>query len=142
RTRRAVLSYASAAALQAVTLAASIVATPIVLRSLGEQRFGAWRVALEWLGHLGLLELGLGGALLALLARAVGKGDPSAVSAALDAGFRVFLRVGAAVLVCGVALALAIDRLVPVAPELVPDLRAACFVAAIVSAALQPLAPR
>lgn len=100
------------------------VATPLVLRWLGSERLGAFRAASDWLGYLGLLEMGLGGALLALMARALGTGDDLALRAVITAGLRAFRKVALWMLVGGGLLALAIPKLVPVSAGLTGDLRA------------------
>jgi O-antigen/teichoic acid export membrane protein len=97
-----------------VTLIAGIIATPLTLRWLGSERLGAFRAATDWLGYLGLFELGLGGALMPLFARALAATNETALAAALTAGFRSFRRVAGLMAVAGLILMLTISRLVPV----------------------------
>ena len=57
-----------------VTIAVGLFASPWLEHWLNEDRFGAFRVVLDCQGYLTLLELGLGGALSPLLARALAQG--------------------------------------------------------------------
>src|SRR4051812_25734137 len=110
RTRQATWNYLSALLSAAVTLAVGLGATPHLMQWLTPVRFGAVRVLTEWYGYLALLELGLGGALQPLLARALGRGDEPALHRALAAGVRAYLRVTLLAVAVGLALAPVIDR--------------------------------
>lgn len=46
-----------------------LVATPIILKSLGEEQFAIFRILLDWFSHLSLLEFGLYGAVLSFLSK-------------------------------------------------------------------------
>jgi O-antigen/teichoic acid export membrane protein len=139
RTQRSVWSYLSGLALTAGTIVVGFVATPFLLRYLGAERYGAFRVACDWAGYLGLLELGLGGALIPLLARAVTDGG-GAVRDTIAAGVAAYIRVTLAMLAGGVLLALAVGRLIPVSPAAARDLRWGCWVGLLVTLFV-PLSP-
>lgn len=121
RTRRAALNYLTGVAQIAVAIAVGLWATPLILRWLGEERYGAYRAAQDWLGYVGLLELGLGGALVALLAQAIR--DTRRVSRVLAAGLRAYAAAGVVMAIAGVALVIAAPALVPVAAAERFDLR-------------------
>jgi len=140
RTTKAWWNYLSSLAFTAVTVALGIVATPLFLRWLGDERFGAFRAATEWCGHLTLFELGLSGALAPLFARAISRGDSRAVRALLVTGMRSYLGVTALMLVTGAVLAAVIPHLVRVSPSLVGDLRWGCW-ASLIGIMAMPLAP-
>lgn len=123
------LNFASSTISTAVVLVAGFVATPFVLRWLGEERYGAFRAASDWFSYLSLLELGIGGALLALLARAVGRGDTGATLATLATGARWYLRIVLGMFAAGLLLAAAITELVPVSADHQSDLRRGILVA-------------
>jgi O-antigen/teichoic acid export membrane protein len=111
RTRLATWNYLSGLLYTGVTLVVGLVATPHLVRWLTPARFGAVRVLTEWYGYLALLELGLGGAMQPLLARALGRGDEPALRRALAAGIRAYLRVTLLAVAVGLALLAVIDRL-------------------------------
>jgi len=140
RTRRSIYTYFSGIGFQAITVLLAIVTTPLLLRWLGQERYGAFRVILDWLGYLALLELGLGGALCPLLAKAVGSGDPRAVRRTLAAGLRAYLWVSLLALVAGLALTLVITRLIPISAADVADLQRAWLVA-LAGILMMPLSP-
>ena len=140
RTRRAALNFSSGLAYTAVTLVIGFVATPFILRWLGPERYGAARATTDWFGHLGVLELGLGGSLPPLLAAAFGRGDATDLRATMVAGIRAYVAVTAAMLAAGTFLVLGVTHLVPVAPGLAQDLRTAAVVG-LLGVLLMPFAP-
>jgi O-antigen/teichoic acid export membrane protein len=123
RTRKSAASFATDIGRTGITLLVGLVATPFLLNWLGEARFGAHRTAMDWLGYLALLELGIGGALLPMLARAFGSKDAGEARATLVAGTRALVRVTLVALALGGALAFFITRLIPVGDTLAGDLR-------------------
>jgi O-antigen/teichoic acid export membrane protein len=123
RTRRAAWYTATQLLFTAITFAVGLAVTPLVVHWLGDARFGACRVVLEYYGYLSLLELGLGGALAPLLARAVGTGDRAGLRGALAAGVRVYCGVALATAAVVLVLAPGITWLVPVSPADAADLR-------------------
>src|SRR5581483_1639314 len=75
RVRRSIWTFFTEQASTLVILLVALVATPLLLGWLGDERYGAVEAAAEWLGYVGLLEFGIGGALLPLIARAVAQRD-------------------------------------------------------------------
>jgi len=123
RTRRALLNFGSGAMLAAVTMLLGLVATPLLLGWLGEEKFGAFRAAADWLGYLMLLELGIGGALLALLAQSAGERDGGSMAGTLATGLRAYVKVTAAMLGLGLLLVAFFPRLIPLEATGVTDLQ-------------------
>src|SRR5256885_6851844 len=140
RSARSTWNYLTVIAFSAISMAVALIVTPILLKSLGEARLGATRAVMDWVGYLSLLELGLGGALLPLLARALATPDQSGVRDVMAAGFRAYLRVAAAMLVGGLILAGVITRLMRIDPIYHRDLRTAALIA-ITPLLLTPLSP-
>jgi hypothetical protein len=75
RARFSAWNYFSSMGLTGLALKFGFVATPVILHWLGQERLGASRVATDWIGYLGLLELRLSGALLPVLTRSIGRCD-------------------------------------------------------------------
>ncbi|UCF41209.1 MAG: lipopolysaccharide biosynthesis protein [Gemmatimonadota bacterium] len=140
RARRAALNYVTGVLFTAVTMVVGLVALPYLLEWLGEERYGAWRAAADWYGYLSLLELGIGGALLPLLARAVGRTDRGALNTTMGAGIRAYARQSALMVLGGLMLVVAIRYLVPVSAANRPDLMRAALVATA-ALLLTPLLP-
>lgn len=127
RIRFASRNYFSAVLFTVLTLAAGFVATPWLLRWLGAERFGAYRVTFDWFGYLSFLELGLGGALLPLLAQALGRDQQDKVKDLLAASIRAYMGITGAMLLAGLLLVAFINRLIVVSPQNVRDLRLGCL---------------
>ena len=103
-------------------LGVGFVATPLLLRWLGDERFGAFETAIAWCGFVSICELGLRDALRPLLAIAFGKRDQNKVRALIIAGIKAYVRVTLVMLCVGVALLSVIARLVPVHRGFIWDL--------------------
>lgn len=140
RTRLATWNYFSAVLFTVATVIVGLVSTPLLLNWLGEERFGALRVITEWYGYLLLLELGIGGALSPLLAKAVAQADTQSVRRILAAGTRAYLPVSLGIVAVGLGLAVVVNWLIPVSGLYVADLQRA-FVIGLLSMLLLPLAP-
>ncbi|HEY2804718.1 MAG TPA: hypothetical protein VGI92_02560 [Gemmatimonadales bacterium] len=140
RTRKSAFNFVTGLAGTAVTLAVSFVTTPLLLRFLGTEVFGAVRATTDWFGHLTLLELGLYGALAPLLAMALGRGDKERARATLAEGIRAYAKVALAACLAGLVITVMIERLVPVSPDLVRDLRIGCLIA-VLGLCVYPLTP-
>ncbi|MBC7911866.1 MAG: lipopolysaccharide biosynthesis protein [Pyrinomonadaceae bacterium] len=86
--------------------------TPWLLHWLGVERFGTFRVLLDWVAYVGLLELGLGGALWARLAVALGKGEKATAQNLLVAGLRAYFLVMLVMVGVGLGLMVALPYFV------------------------------
>jgi O-antigen/teichoic acid export membrane protein len=104
RTRYALLNFATLITFTVVTIVVGLFASPWLEHWLNKDRFGAFRVVLDCQGYLTLLELGLGGALSPLVARALARGDERSLRHAMAAAARAYLGVALAVLAVGVVL--------------------------------------
>jgi O-antigen/teichoic acid export membrane protein len=139
RVRFAAWNYLTQTLFTVVTLVLGFVSTPLLLRWLGTECFGGFRATVDWYGYLGLLELGLTGAMWPLLARASSRGEEGKVRDVLAAGIRVYIPVVMAMLGAGLVLAHFIPRLVRVRASLAWDLKAAALFM-LLTVALLPLA--
>ncbi len=111
-----------------VTLLIGLVATPILLRFLGPERFGAHRAATEWLGYLALIDIGFGGAFTVSVMRAMAAGSRQDVVAITRLAFRVLTLVALVTAPVGLALAWFMPNLVKIDPELTTELRVAAAI--------------
>jgi O-antigen/teichoic acid export membrane protein len=140
RTTRFLLTLLSREAYTLLTLVMALWATPLVLRWLGDERFGAFQVATDWLGYLALLEFGLGGALGPLLAMAEARGDERAAQGLMVTGIRKYAKAAMMMIATTLLLAAVITWLIPVAPQYARDLRVAILVS-LLGAMVTPLSP-
>lgn len=131
RTRNSAWAVGGGLLFSAVAVLCGLLATPWLLRWLGAERFGAFKALSDWTGYLGLLDLGLGGAMLARLGPDVGRGDRAAVRAALAAGLRASVGVTLLTLAGGLLLVALLPSVIR-GPHVGPgELRAAGLLALI-----------
>jgi O-antigen/teichoic acid export membrane protein len=140
RTTRFLLTFLSREAYTVLTLVVALWATPLILHWLGDERFGAFQVATDWLGYLALLEFGLGGSLGPLLAMAEGRGDENAARGLMVTGIRKYIKVTLMIVAATILLASVITWLIPVGPEYARDLRVAILVS-LLGSLVTPLSP-
>jgi O-antigen/teichoic acid export membrane protein len=131
RTRNSAWNMAGGLLFTGVSVACGLLATPWLLRWLGAERFGAFKVLTDWVGYLTLLDLGLGGALLAGLASGVGAGDDDAVRGVLASGRRAYFGVAALTLAVGLLLVVVLPFVLHAPHLAVGELRAAALVALV-----------
>lgn len=129
RTRLAAWNIATLLIFTAVTTVTGLAVTPWIVHWLNEERYGAAKLIGDYGGYLALLELGLGGALSPLLARAAGQGDERTLRGTMAAGVRLYLGVAVLIVTVGLLLGTVVVRLVPVSTALVGDLRLAWIIA-------------
>jgi O-antigen/teichoic acid export membrane protein len=118
RTKTTSWNFATNLLYTAVALVGGLISVPLLIRLLGKEQLGAVRTATDWSGYLGLFELGIGGALLPMMARAVAAGDPAVVLQTLSVGIQRYRRIAAAMVLAGVAIGICLPWLVPVDPVL------------------------
>ncbi|MFK0729851.1 MAG: polysaccharide biosynthesis C-terminal domain-containing protein [Gloeotrichia echinulata GP01] len=140
RTRRSVVNFSTGLILQVMTLGIGIISTPLLLTWLGDERYGAFRAANDWGNYLNLLELGVSGSLLALLAKAIGIGERQQIRLTLATGIKVYLKIMIVMVLVGVGLGLFITRLVPVEGVLVGELQTGYWLR-LLAIFLLPLTP-
>ena len=69
RYRRAAATSATSLVARGANLASFLLVVPLTVRYLGSVRYGVWMTALSIVGFLGLTNLGMGNALITLIAR-------------------------------------------------------------------------
>ncbi len=140
RTQKASWGFLSGLALAGITAVVGLAATPLLLRWLGQEAFGAFRAASDWTGNLLIFELGISGALMPMMAQAVGRGDRQRVRAILRVSVRIYLGIALLMLAAGAVLALVSFRLIPASPSAASDLSGGCWVA-LLALLVIPLSP-
>lgn len=139
RTRKSAWTFLSQLLFAMVTTTLAVVATPLLLRYLGEERFGAFRVMVDWVGYIALLDLGLSGGLIGCLGRAIARADRTAVHSIISASLRMFCRLSVGMLIAGLVLAAFAPRLVASQTLTSYEIRTATLIMVIPSLAV-PLA--
>jgi O-antigen/teichoic acid export membrane protein len=121
RTQRSLISFGSFLLLPLTTMAMGMFSTPLLVNWLGSDRYGAVRAATDLFNYLLLLELGISGPLLAMLAQAVNTGEQ--VAQTLGAGIRAYLKVLMGMGIAGLALTWAVPQILSVEGALARDLQ-------------------
>jgi O-antigen/teichoic acid export membrane protein len=89
----------------AVSAAVTLVLTPIVLRDLGEARYGVWILAASITGYYGLLDLGFRGGVNQYLTRYLAVQDYRKANECMSSALAVLGAIGAVISVLTIALA-------------------------------------
>jgi len=137
RLRRAVLTWTMDAVNSGVTILVGFVTTPILLKLLAAERFGAARAAGEWIGHLMVADLGVGAAFGVLLVRARQTSLQDAAGVTRFA-LRIMSFLTFAIVPMGLVLAWFMPRLVKIDAALARELQI-CAAISVAGLALMPL---
>lgn len=109
---------ASSSTLRATDVAVSMLATlwitPLLVHTLGRERYGLWVMVLTLVSYLDIFDLGLTSAVTRYVSRALGRNDMAAARETVRSAFTILAVIGAGCLVLVAALAL-------IAPWLVRD---------------------
>jgi O-antigen/teichoic acid export membrane protein len=122
------LTYGAGIVFTAVTMLTALFTTPLLLRWLGDARFGAFRMITGWYGYLTLIDLGIGAALSPLLVRALGQGDTRVLRGTLGAGIKTYVKLTFIAICVGVTMLPLIMWQVQVPPAQMYELQLAWIV--------------
>lgn len=140
RVTRSIWTFVSSQFSFVVTLAVALVATPLLLHWLGDERYGAVEATTDWIGYIAILEFGIGGALLPLMAQAVARRDENQVANLIVAGMRAYLLATGLMAIASILLIMMIAKVLPVVPAFRSDLRIGCAIG-LLTICLLPLSP-
>jgi O-antigen/teichoic acid export membrane protein len=140
RTGRSFSIFSTGLLLQVINLIVGLFCTPLLLHWLGDERYGAFRAASDWGNYINLIQLGMGGSLMALFVKAIGQNDPKAIRLTLMTGIRVYLQIMGVTVLAGIGLGYAITHLVQVKGELIGELQRGYWLGFLVILLL-PLTP-
>ena len=90
RTRRSVYSLIAMCLNTGSSVVIGLVATPLLLDWLGDDRMGLARVGQQWFGYSLLFSMGLDGALAAHFSKAASSGDRSLLLSTIRGGIRAY----------------------------------------------------
>jgi O-antigen/teichoic acid export membrane protein len=91
-------------ALTVVTIAATYVLTPFIVRRLGPEGYGTWTLIAAMTGYMSLMALGVPMACVRYLAQHVAERDTRQMNATIGSCAVLYLVIGTAAIVCGAAL--------------------------------------
>ena len=104
RVKRFAASMATGYLAMAVNIAYTLLSIPLALYYLGKEEFGLWVLALQLSGYLGLIELGMGGAVARILGDYKDHRDGGEYGSVLKTAIYVTSLQGVLVLLAGLCL--------------------------------------
>jgi O-antigen/teichoic acid export membrane protein len=124
RVRRSSLSLLTSVGSSFFSLCLGLFTTPLLLRWLGDERFGTYRVGLEWVSYVTLLDFGLSGALQAITAKRLGNGQYEEALAGIRQALPRFAWLGIIQLLVILGLAVTSSGIVKgINPDTISDLQ-------------------
>lgn len=109
--KRLLINAGSNTAAYLATLAVSFVIAPIVLRSIGDARYGAWSFAESFVAYLTMFDMGVAAALVRFVPRSLKNDDHEELTRLYSASLLFFTAGAVIALAIGVAFAwLVLDR--------------------------------
>jgi O-antigen/teichoic acid export membrane protein len=112
--------------LTAVTIAATYVLTPFVIHTLGQDGYGTWTLITALTGYMSLLALGVPMACVRYLAQHVTERDTARTNSVIGSCVGLYLMIGAAAMVIGLTLTVALTALYGIPASLQAQARVAC----------------
>ncbi len=106
-----------------VVAVVSFLLSPYIIHHLGDSAYGTWVLLGSFVGYLGLLDFGVRGAVTRYVANEHAAGDHRGASTTVIAALRLFAGLAVVTAVIAVVLALALDHLFRIPPELLHDAR-------------------
>lgn len=103
-SRKLVLNSLSGTALYLVNIAVAFVMSPVIIRALGNRDYGLWELVMSVIGYMGLLDLGIGPALVRFVSVADGKQDKDDLQKTISTSFVFFVVIGVVAVLAFVAL--------------------------------------
>lgn len=101
--KKLLLNSLSGTVLYGVNVVVAFVLSPILVRALGNRDYGLWELVMGVIGYMGLLDLGIGQALVQFVSLADGKDDRDSLQQTISTACAFFAAVGSlAMLIFGV----------------------------------------
>ncbi|MEJ5359832.1 MAG: oligosaccharide flippase family protein [Desulfobacterales bacterium] len=128
-SKRLILNSASAAVLYAVNIVIAFIMSPVVVRALGNRDYGIWEMLLSFCGYMGILELGLGPAVIRYVAREMALQNQDSLNRVFNSAFWCLLLVGLLSLIGMCLVALIPETLLNLQPGEIESLSMLCVMA-------------
>lgn len=92
--KKLLLNSASGTALYAVNIVVTFVLSPFLVHTLGNSNYGIWEVILSIVGYMGVMDLGVGPALVRYVSTSHASGDREELSRIISSATIFFLVIG------------------------------------------------
>lgn len=115
-------------------MASTIVLTPLIISTLGEERFGIWSLAMLFTSYVSLLDFGIGKAYSKFIAEYHAKQLPDRINGVVVCGIGLYLLISVIVIATGHFLILLALRVFSIPVQLRAEAQAVFWIALIVFA--------
>lgn len=92
--KKLILNSLSGATLYFINIVVAFVMSPVFIKDLGNRDYGLWELVMSVIGYMGLLDLGVGPALVRFVSVASGKQDRDDMQQTISTAFAFFLTIG------------------------------------------------
>jgi len=92
--KKLVLNSLSGVTLYFVNIVVVFVMSPVIIKALGNRDYGLWELVMSVIGYMGILDLGVGPALVRFVSVASGKQDRDDMQQTISTAFVFFLGIG------------------------------------------------
>jgi len=110
-SKKLFLNSVSSTLLYIISIVVAFVMSPVLIKALGNRDYGLWELVMSVIGYMGLLDLGIGSALVRFVALADGKDDRTDLQQTMSTALVFFLGAG--------CVALLIFMLLGISPGLI-----------------------
>lgn len=93
-SRKLTLNSLSGTFLYFANIVVAFIMSPVLIRALGNRDYGLWELVLSLMGYMGLLDLGIGAALVRFVSVEDGKQDGDGLQETISTSFFFFIAVG------------------------------------------------
>lgn len=93
-SRKLLLNSFSGTTLYVVSVIVAFIMSPIYIKALGNRDYGLWEMVMSVVGYMGLLDLGISGALVRFVSVADGKADRDDLQKTISTAFAFFVVLG------------------------------------------------
>ena len=129
--KRLFLNSLSSGVLYAVNIGIAFILSPIMVFELGNRDYGIWEMLLSFCGYFGILELGLGPAIIRYVAREIALENPEGLNTIFNSAFWGLLFSGLLGLAVVSLAAVWPEKLLNLQPKEVSYLSTMCVVAGL-----------
>ncbi len=126
--KRLFINSTSSMFLFLVNVAIAFVMSPIIVHSLGNRDYGIWEMLLSFCGYLGILELGLGPAIIRFVAKELALGNEEELNRIFNSALLGLFATGVGCLMAMALLSLAPSGVLNLKPGEVLHLQALCII--------------
>ncbi len=112
----------------AIRMMLVLIINPVIISSLGQERYGVWALIFSIINYLSICDLGMQQGLNRFISKYLSLGESEKVQAVLNSSFRVFSLIAATVMILAAAIAFGALDIFEIPENIVPDARAVMLI--------------